>query len=54
MGGSVAAQGIVVGYSCGGPLEPCVPPGNRPYFRPNNNATRGQVSKIVTIAYGGP
>jgi N-acetylmuramoyl-L-alanine amidase len=51
---AVVTQGLVVGYPCGGPFEPCVAPGNRPYFRPNNNATRGQVSKIVTIAYGGP
>ncbi len=52
---AVVAQGIVVGYSCGtNPNEPCVAPGNRPYFRPGANATRGQVSKIVTIAYGGP
>jgi hypothetical protein len=51
---AVVAQGRVVGYPCGGPFEPCVAPGNRPYFRPNNNATRGQVSKIVTLAYGGP
>jgi hypothetical protein len=26
----------------------CVPPGNLPYFVPNNNATRGQTSKIVS------
>ena len=29
------------------PFEPCVAPGNRPYFRPNNNVTRGQLAKIV-------
>ncbi len=52
---AMVAQGIVVGYPCGSnPNEPCIAPGNRPYFRPNANATRGQVSKIVTIAYGGP
>jgi hypothetical protein len=52
---AVYAQGIVVGYPCGtNPNEPCVPPGNRPYFRVGADATRGQVSKIVTIAYGGP
>jgi hypothetical protein len=38
---------IMQGYACGGPGEPCVPPDNRPYFRPNNNVTRGQASKIV-------
>ena len=29
--------------------EPCDSEG-RPYFRPNNPATRGQISKIVSIA----
>ena len=29
--------------------EPCDTEG-RPYFRPNNPATRGQISKIVSIA----
>ena len=51
---AMAAQGIVVGYPCGGPFEPCLPPASRPYFRPTNPATRGQVSKFVTVAYGGP
>ncbi|MEO5952012.1 MAG: DUF4394 domain-containing protein, partial [Chloroflexia bacterium] len=46
------ARGIVNGYPCGEPGEPCVQPTNRPYFRPNNNATRGQISKIVAIARG--
>jgi hypothetical protein len=26
---------------------PCVPPGNLPYFQPNNTPTRGQLSKII-------
>jgi hypothetical protein len=43
-------RSIIGGYACGGAGEPCVPPENRPYFRPNNNATRGQISKIVTAA----
>jgi hypothetical protein len=43
-------RGIVGGYACGGPGEPCVAPGNLPYFRPNGNATRGQISKIVANA----
>jgi len=34
---------VISGYDCGGPGEPC--PGN--WFRPGNNATRGQISKIV-------
>ena len=46
----LAERGIVSGYLCGGQGEPCVPPNNLPYFRPNGNATRGQISKIVAIA----
>jgi hypothetical protein len=45
----LASRGIVGGYACGGPGEPCGP-GNRPYFRPNANSTRGQISKIVSEA----
>lgn len=44
----LASRGFVNGYLCAGPGEPCMPPTNRPYFRPNNNATRGQSSKIVS------
>lgn len=43
----LSSRGVIGGYACGGPSEPCVPPGNLPYFGPNNNATRGQISKIV-------
>ena len=42
--------GLVGGYACGGPGEPCVPPGNLPYYRPGNNVTRGQIAKIVVNA----
>ncbi|HEX9990429.1 MAG TPA: S-layer homology domain-containing protein [Chloroflexia bacterium] len=45
----MAARGIIGGYNCGGPGEPCGT-GNKPYFRPNANATRGQISKIVSNA----
>ena len=44
----LACRGIVGGYPCGGPGEPC--PGV--YYRPNNNVTRGQVSKIVSESAG--
>jgi hypothetical protein len=47
----LASRGFMSGYTCGGPNEPCVLPGNRPYFRPNNNATRGQTSKIVANSF---
>jgi hypothetical protein len=46
----LAYLGVMGGYLCGGAGEPCVPPGNRPYFRPGNNATRGQLAKIVANA----
>jgi hypothetical protein len=47
----LASRGIISGYPCGGPQEPCIPPDNLPYFRPNNNATRGQTSKIVANTF---
>jgi subtilisin family serine protease len=47
----IASRGIVNGYPCGGPFEPCVSPGNLPYFRPNNQATRGQMAKIAAAAF---
>jgi subtilisin-like proprotein convertase family protein len=47
------ARSIIGGYQCGvDPNEPCVPPDNLPYFRPNNGATRGQLTKIVSEAAG--
>jgi hypothetical protein len=48
----LSGRGIIGGYPCGGPFEPCVAPTNRPYFRPNNDVTRGQLSKIVSGAAG--
>jgi hypothetical protein len=51
---AVAAQGIVGGYPCGVAAgEPCDGT-SRPYFRSTTGATRAQVSKMVTRAYGGP
>jgi hypothetical protein len=47
----LVSRGVMNGYPCGGAGEPCVPPENRPYFRPNNNATRGQTSKIVANTF---
>ncbi|HEX8229485.1 MAG TPA: M12 family metallo-peptidase [Chloroflexia bacterium] len=43
--------GHMSGYACGGAGEPCGA-GNLPYFRPNANASRGQLSKIVSNAAG--
>jgi hypothetical protein len=47
----LASRSIMQGYPCGGPGEPCIPPDNRPYFRPFNNATRGQTAKIVANTF---
>jgi hypothetical protein len=41
--------GIVVGYPCGGPGDPCVPPANLPYYRPGNPVTRLQMTKFIDL-----
>lgn len=47
----LSRRGYMGGYECGLSLEePCIAPDNRPYFRPNASATRGQLSKIVSNA----
>ncbi|HYO48333.1 MAG TPA: S-layer homology domain-containing protein, partial [Chloroflexia bacterium] len=44
-------RGYIGGYECGqSATEPCMPPENRPYYRPSASATRGQLSKIVATA----
>jgi hypothetical protein len=43
----VYIHGVISGYACGGGGEPC--PGT--YFRPGNNVTRGQTSKIIGISF---
>ncbi len=54
---TAAARGIVSGYTCGGvdpqtgASEPC-DSGRRPYFRPSDFVTRGQLAKIVVIGAG--
>ncbi|HKP51035.1 MAG TPA: S-layer homology domain-containing protein [Chloroflexia bacterium] len=49
----LSMRGHMGGYPCGlVPEEPCEPPDNRPYFRPNASATRGQLAKIVANAAG--
>ena len=56
---TAAARGIVSGYSCGGvnsqtgTPEPCDST-RRPYFRPSNFVTRGQLTKIVVVGAGFP
>jgi streptogramin lyase len=41
----VGSRGIIGGYACGGPGEPC-DSANRPYYRPVTTASRGQTAKI--------
>jgi len=56
---TAAARGIVSGYTCGGinsqtgQSEPC-DSARRPYFRPSNFVTRGQLTKIVVLGAGFP
>jgi photosystem II stability/assembly factor-like uncharacterized protein len=46
----VVLHGVLSGYTCGGPGEPCDPQ-TRPYFRGGSPATRGQTAKIVANAF---
>ncbi|MGI8588658.1 MAG: S-layer homology domain-containing protein [Chloroflexia bacterium] len=50
---AAASAGIISGYTCGGPGEPCDGSG-RPYFRPGADVTRAQLAKIVALAAGWP
>jgi predicted extracellular nuclease len=43
----LSLHGVINGYTCGGPGEPC--PGF--YYRPNANITRGQTSKVVSQSF---
>lgn len=46
---TAAAHNLIGGYACGGAGEPCDEL-LRPYFRPGNYITRGQLSKVIAIA----
>lgn len=48
---TAVAHGVVSGYPCGGPGEPCDGQ-NRPYFRPGNNVTRAQTAKMIVVSRG--
>jgi hypothetical protein len=48
-----AGRGIIEGYPCGGVGEPCDPQ-QHAYFRPFNNVTRAQLTKIIVLAAGFP
>lgn len=47
----LACRGIISGYQCGSPAEPCNG-NNDPYFRPGGPVTRGQLAKIVSQSAG--
>ncbi|HVF99574.1 MAG TPA: proprotein convertase P-domain-containing protein [Chloroflexia bacterium] len=47
----LTCRGIISGYPCGGPGEPC-DADEFPYFRPNTSITRGQIAKIVSNSAG--
>ena len=46
----MAARGIITGYPCGGAGEGCNA-ARQPYYRPNNNLTRGQMAKIASVTF---
>jgi type II secretory pathway pseudopilin PulG len=49
----MAIRGLIGGYPCGTrPDEPCVAPQDLEYYRPSANATRGQITKIVSNGAG--
>jgi hypothetical protein len=48
---TLACRAIISGYPCGGAGEPCDSE-QRQYFRPQNEVTRGQLSKIVALSAG--
>ena len=47
----MAVRGVIIGYPCGGPGEPCSP-WNIPYFRPGVTVNRAQLSKIAALSFG--
>ena len=47
----LACKGVLGGYPCGGPGEPCNS-GHDSFFRPASNITRGQIAKIVSQSAG--
>ncbi len=51
--GTLFCRTAITGYACGGPGEPC-DSRQRPYFRPNSNAFREQIAKIIYIAAQDP
>jgi hypothetical protein len=50
---TIYCRNVISGYDCGSPGEPC-DGRRRPYFRPQNNAVRGQAAKILYGALTNP
>jgi len=49
----LANRGVIGGFLCGTrDDEPCVSPLDRPYFRPDADATRGQIAKVISVSAG--
>ena len=46
---AAAAHGVIRGYPCGGPGEPCDPQ-QRPYFHPVAGVSRAQIVKMIVLA----
>jgi hypothetical protein len=52
---TAVAHNVLTGYRCGSaPAPACVPPDNKPYYLPDSNATRAQITKIVYLAVTPP
>jgi hypothetical protein len=47
----LSSRGVMGGYPCGTPPAGSCQPGNRPYFLPGNNLSRGQAAKIVANTF---
>ncbi len=48
----LAKRNILLGYDCGTMQEePCKSPSNRPYFRPEQKASRGEIALVVARAF---
>jgi hypothetical protein len=53
---NLVTQGIAGGYACvpNGATDPCVPPGNLPYYHPDASVTRQQMSKFIDLGRSQP
>lgn len=52
---TAVTHGVLEGYPCDtAPAGTCIGPDNKPYFLPNNDATRAQIAKITYITVNHP